>query len=61
MPYVVEPRRPGDPAAMVADVTHAADVLGWKARFGLAEMVGSAWEAAVAAGQVAPRRLSATG
>ena len=61
VPYVVEPRRPGDPAAMVADVTHAADVLGWKARFGLAEMVGSAWEAAVAAGQVAPRRLSATG
>ena len=59
VPYTVEPRRDGDPAAMVADVAHAQDVLGWTARFGLPDMVASAWQAAVATGQVPPRGLSA--
>jgi UDP-glucose 4-epimerase len=53
VPYALEPRRDGDPAAMVADASRAADVLGWTARLGLAEMVDSAWAAAVAAGLVA--------
>jgi UDP-arabinose 4-epimerase len=40
---VVEaPRRPGDPAAVWADPSRAAAVLGWRARFGLEEIVGSA-------------------
>jgi UDP-glucose 4-epimerase len=42
VPRVVAPRRPGDPAAMVADAGKAAAILAWKARFGLAEMVASA-------------------
>ena len=40
---VVEaPRRPGDPAAVWADPARAATVLGWRARSGLEEIVGSA-------------------
>ncbi|MCW2805622.1 MAG: UDP-glucose 4-epimerase [Propionibacteriaceae bacterium] len=38
-------RRPGDPAALVADVSRIQDVLGWKFTRGLAEMTDSAWEA----------------
>lgn len=38
---VVEPRRPGDPAMVVADVTRVADVLGWRARFGLDHILDS--------------------
>lgn len=40
---VVEPRRPGDPARVVAAVDVARDVLGWEARYGAEEMVRSAW------------------
>lgn len=47
IPYTVRPRRAGDPAAVVADAGRAAGVLGWRARFGLADMVSSAWAAAV--------------
>jgi UDP-glucose 4-epimerase len=36
-------RRPGDAAAIYADVTKAANVLQWKAELGLKEMVTSAW------------------
>ena len=40
---VVEaPRRAGDPAAVWADPTKARQVLGWKARHGLTEIVESA-------------------
>jgi UDP-glucose 4-epimerase len=42
---IVAPRRAGDPAKIVADVTRARDVLKWEARLGLDEMVSSAWEA----------------
>lgn len=42
-------RRPGDPASVVADVTRIRDVVGWEAKRGLREIVGSAWEAAGAA------------
>ncbi len=37
------PRRAGDPAAIWADASRAADLLGWKAARGLDEIVASAW------------------
>ncbi|MBF9071590.1 UDP-glucose 4-epimerase GalE [Streptacidiphilus fuscans] len=40
---VVTPRRAGDPARVVASAERIAQELGWKARFGVAEMVSSAW------------------
>jgi UDP-glucose 4-epimerase len=39
------PRRPGDPAKLVADVSRIKDTLGWQARHPLGAMVDSAWEA----------------
>lgn len=45
VPYVVAPRRPGDPAQVVASVDRIAAELGWSARRGLNEMVASAWTA----------------
>jgi UDP-glucose-4-epimerase GalE len=36
-------RRPGDPSAVWADNRLAAELLGWKPRFGLEEIVASAW------------------
>jgi UDP-glucose-4-epimerase GalE len=36
-------RRPGDPSAVWADNRLAAELLGWKPRFGLTEIVESAW------------------
>jgi len=41
---VVVPRRPGDPARVVASAELAAKELGWTARHGVRDMVGSAWE-----------------
>jgi UDP-glucose 4-epimerase len=41
----IGPRRPGDPAALVADVSRIGDVLGWAAERDLADMVESAWAA----------------
>jgi len=37
------PRRPGDPPALVADPTRAQQVLGWKARRPLRNVVETAW------------------
>ncbi len=42
---VIKPRRPGDPPAVVAAVDKAADVLQWKSRFSVNDMVESAWQA----------------
>jgi UDP-glucose 4-epimerase len=42
-PAVDAPRRPGDPVALFADNSKAAKVLGWTPRFGLEEIVSSAW------------------
>jgi UDP-glucose-4-epimerase GalE len=36
-------RRPGDPSAVWADNRLAAELLGWKPRYGLDEVVASAW------------------
>ncbi|WP_091364284.1 UDP-glucose 4-epimerase GalE [Geodermatophilus telluris] len=41
---VVEPRRPGDPARVVASADRIRDVLGWRARWDVEAMVRSAWE-----------------
>lgn len=37
------PRRAGDPVALWADNRRARQVLGWQARYGLDDIVGSAW------------------
>ena len=39
------PRRKGDPPQLIGDVTRIGKVLGWKAKYGLEEMVQSAWNA----------------
>jgi UDP-glucose 4-epimerase len=43
----VEPRRAGDPPALCADVSRIRETLGWSARFGLQEIIESAWAAEV--------------
>ena len=45
---VVEPRRPGDPARVVASADAIRDALGWRAGFGVEEMVASAWRGCTA-------------
>ena len=40
-PAIVRPRRPGDPAAVVADVSRIADELGWRARHDLDDILDS--------------------
>jgi UDP-glucose 4-epimerase len=45
VPHTMLPRRPGDPASVVADSARAAAVLAWRARHGLADMVASTWAA----------------
>jgi UDP-glucose-4-epimerase GalE len=40
---VMGPRRPGDPPALVADPTRAEQLLRWKAKRSLREIVGTAW------------------
>jgi UDP-glucose 4-epimerase len=40
---VVEPRRPGDPARVVASADRLRERLGWKARYDVQQMVSSAW------------------
>ena len=42
IPYEMGDRRPGDPAALVADPTAIREDLGWKAEFGLREIAESA-------------------
>ena len=37
------PRRPGDPAALLANPGRAARELGWRPRFGLEDMIRTAW------------------
>lgn len=49
----VAPRRPGDPARIVADGRAAAADLDWKMRYSVDEMVSSAWSARKASGPAA--------
>lgn len=44
----IGPRRAGDPASVVADTRRISQDLGWRARFGIDEIVTSAWAAAAA-------------
>jgi UDP-glucose-4-epimerase GalE len=39
----LSPRRPGDPVALFSDVRGARELLGWEARYGLDDIVVSAW------------------
>ncbi|MEU0425883.1 UDP-glucose 4-epimerase GalE [Streptomyces canus] len=43
-PPTVTPRRPGDPARVVASADLAATELGWKAKHDVQDMIASAWE-----------------
>ena len=45
----VQPRRPGDPPYLCADVTRIKDEFGWVAKRDLAEIIESAWSARQAA------------
>ncbi len=42
--YSIGPRRPGDITAIFSDSSKAARVLGWKPRFGIDDMMRSAWK-----------------
>ncbi|MGV0851268.1 UDP-glucose 4-epimerase GalE [Mycolicibacterium phlei] len=52
---VVGPRRPGDPARIVASGELAARDLDWEMRHSLTDMVRSAWQARQKAGDAYPR------
>ncbi len=43
LPYVIDPRRPGDIATCYSDPAKAYEVLGWKAEKTLADMCRDAW------------------
>ena len=43
VPYVIDPRRPGDPDEAYADATKAKEVLGWEANLGIEEMCEDTW------------------
>lgn len=43
VPYVIDPRRPGDPDEVYANADKAAKVLGWKAERGIEEMCEDTW------------------
>ncbi len=49
----IAPRRPGDPARIVADGTAAATDLEWRMSYSVDEMVASAWSARKASGPAA--------
>jgi UDP-glucose 4-epimerase len=44
LPPTVTPRRPGDPARVVASAARITTELGWKAKHDVHDMVTSAWE-----------------
>ena len=44
VPYVIDPRRPGDPDEVYANADKARDVLGWEAKFGIDEMCRDTWK-----------------
>ena len=44
LPYVIDPRRPGDIAECYADPAKAYEEMGWKAQYGIEEMCASSWK-----------------
>jgi UDP-glucose 4-epimerase len=46
IPATMAPRRPGDPAVLVASSARIEEALGWKAELDLRSMVSDAWSAA---------------
>lgn len=44
LPYVIDPRRPGDIAVCYADPKKAKEELGWEATLGIDEMCASSWK-----------------
>jgi len=44
LPYVIDPRRPGDIAECFAEPKKAFDEMGWKAELGIEEMCASSWK-----------------
>ena len=43
VPYVIDPRRPGDPDEVYANADKAKKVLGWTAKYGIEEMCEDTW------------------
>lgn len=43
IPYTIDPRRPGDPDEVYANAEKAEKILGWTAKFGIAEMCEDTW------------------
>ena len=43
IPYVIDPRRPGDPDEVYANADKAKTVLGWTAQYGIDEMCEDTW------------------
>jgi UDP-arabinose 4-epimerase len=43
VPVVMGARRAGDPASLVSDATKAREELGWEAKFGLPDIIRTAW------------------
>lgn len=43
VPYVIDPRRPGDPDEVYAQPDKAREILGWKAKYGIDEMCEDTW------------------
>jgi UDP-glucose 4-epimerase len=43
VPYVIDPRRPGDPDEVYANAEKAKNILGWEAEFGIEEMCEDTW------------------
>ena len=44
LPYVIDPRRPGDIAECYADPQKAHKEMGWQAELGIEEMCASSWK-----------------
>lgn len=43
VPYVIDPRRPGDPDEVYANANKAKELLDWEAEFGIDEMCEDTW------------------
>ena len=43
VPFVIDPRRPGDPDEVYANADKAKTVLGWSAKYGIDEMCEDTW------------------